>query len=224
MVEMLRSAGSCLQGAGRRMGVLRCSDFGQDACATPAGSARLGSATGGEVWRSAMFKPQLRSWGGHSRRVLQQRAVQQHAGALCATRPVLALALAPRCSLSLARPCAGSPRSHASCATAVSDAAQHPEPGRMGWCETRRSAAALKENVHGVAYLCFPSHRSARGGPARPRRRRGCAAVCDATSVGGRGRVETSRTGRSRSRRVRAAVAVSAGRAAPAAAGSREDS
>lgn len=33
---------------------------------------RRSGATGGEVWRSAKLTPQLRSWGGRGRRVLQR--------------------------------------------------------------------------------------------------------------------------------------------------------
>jgi hypothetical protein len=60
----------------------------QDNIGRYTGLEQLGCATGGEVWRSSRFKPQLRSWGGRSRRVLQQicRCLQR-----CARRVLAAV-------------------------------------------------------------------------------------------------------------------------------------
>ena len=72
------------------------------------------------------------------------------------------------------------------------------------------------------AYLYSPKFHSSRHAPEiRPRVRHGCVVARVVKSEGGRDRAETSHTGRSRSRKVRAAVA---GSAAVVAAATREDS
>jgi hypothetical protein len=97
---------------------------------------------------------------------------------------------------------------HASCATAASNRAKHPERGCVDCFKTRRGAMASKGTLRVIAYLCSPSfHSSRRAFATRPLLRRGCAAVRDARFAGGKDRVETSHTCRSRPHRARGAGA-----------------
>jgi hypothetical protein len=72
-----------------------------------------------------------------------------------------------------------------------------------------RGVASSPKQPQCSAYLCFPSRQLSQCVVApRLRGRRDCAAVRDARVGGGRDRVETRHTGRSRSRRVRATAVV----------------
>ena len=135
----------------------------------------------------------------------------------CVVRDESSQPCLPRVSMSLRNP-----PSHASCATAVSDRVDAQNVGVSTGPRYSGVQCALKEISD--AYLYCPSHRSSRCVLAtRHLAHHDCAAVRDSRSAGRKDRVETSHTGRSRSRRVRAAAAEFAVLAAAAVAATRED-
>lgn len=163
-------------------------------------AARAGMGVGGR-WYSRSTCPAASNAGRCARRVLTPNTC----------RPLASPCLG---AVHTAMPC------HASCATAASNRAPHPHPerGRVDWSETRRDGMPWppKRTLRCIAYLCSPSFRSSRRARVtRPLLRRGCAAVRDARPAGGKDRVETSHTGRSRPHR---AYGAGAGPAAVAAA------